>query len=181
MLFRSSNAINSDIKGHYTLIKAFGLIIEEGVDAELVIIGDGNKAVEYKRYVERTGLQDKVKFLGKLQRDELMSTLKTCNLMVLPTKMEGLPRTIIEAMSVGLPCLSSPTAGVPELIDEEYLFGTDDARGFADKIEYLVKKTDELMKMSMDNLKVSSKYTKSHLQKKRKWFYTKLREAVISR
>ena len=175
-----SNAINSDIKGHYTLINAFKNVCEYYDNVQLIIVGDGNKLFEYKSYVKDIGLEKKVLFTGRISdKKELNRILHEADLMVLPTKMEGLPRTIIEAMAVGLPCLSSPTAGVPELIDKQYLFSPDDVSGFANEIMYLLEHHDELERMSEINIKKSYEYESVVLQQRRGEFYNSLKNVCL--
>lgn len=174
-----SNAINTDVKGHTTLIKAFEKISKEIPEARLTIIGDGNKLDEYKKLVANLEVADKVTFTGRINdKNALLSKLRDSNLMILPTKMEGLPRTIIEAMSVGLPCLSSPTAGVPELIDKKYLFPPEDVNSFAKKAIELIKSPAELREMSSRNIEESKKYCKTVLDARRTEFYLNLRKTV---
>ena len=55
-----------------------------------------------------------------------------------PTQAEGLPRGILEAMAVGMPVLSTPVGGIPEIIEKDYLFSPFDAEAFANKICYLM-------------------------------------------
>lgn len=174
-----ANAINTDVKGHTTLIRAFALINKSAPYTRLIIIGDGTKLKEYKQLVEELRLSDKVTFTGRINDKKLLlSRLRECHLMILPTKMEGLPRTIIEAMAMGLPCLSSPTAGVPELLDDKYLFSPDDFTAFAEKTLELLSLPNELYEMSARNIEASKKYRKTILEEKRTDFYRKLRKLV---
>lgn len=174
-----SNAINNDDKGHTTLIKAFAVINKEIPETSLTIIGDGSKLEEYKKLAENLGVSDRVTFSGRISNKAvLLDELRNSNLMIMPTKMEGLPRTIIEAMSVGLPCLSSPTAGVPELIERKYLFSSDDFNAFAQETVRLIGSFDELYEMSARNIEESKKYCKSVLNARRSEFYLNLRKAV---
>lgn len=174
-----SNAINTDIKGHYTLINAAASVIEKGGNIEVICIGDGTKVNEYKEYIRGLKLDSKIRFTGRLNdKNVLLKTLRECHLMVLPTQMEGLPRTIIEAMAVGLPCLSTPIAGIPELLEERYMFEPMDYEGFADKIIQLIENPDELKHMSEQNIKKAKQFTKSVLEKRRTLFYNKLREQI---
>ena len=63
-------------------------------------------------------INDRVNFVGRISgHEEMFKFLKDCDLMVFPSKSEGLPRTLIEAMAVGLPCRSSNVEGIPELLD----------------------------------------------------------------
>ena len=174
-----SNAINTDIKGHYTLLKMTKDLLERGIKVEVLCVGDGTKVDEYREFVAQNGLTEVVRFIGRISsKDELLSILRNSNLMVLPTKMEGLPRTIIEAMAVGLPCLSTPVAGIPELLDEKYLFDPQDYRGFASKVEHLMNAPDELLKMSVENIEKAKAFTSDVLETRRTSFYKCLRESV---
>lgn len=167
-----SNAINSDIKGHTTLIKAFETVCKNVSNVELYIVGDGDLLQQYKDLVRRKGLEGKVKFTGRLNsKDEIYNLLRSMNLMVLPTKMEGLPRTIIEAMACGLPCVSTPIAGIPELLNSKYLFNPDDDKGFAKEIIRLIDSPEELYEMSSKNIEKSHKYSKRILDQRRNKFY----------
>lgn len=171
-----SNAINNDIKGHYTLINAIAEVVRRGCNVNAICVGDGTKVEEYRKYVKSIGMSDYITFIGRVhKKEELLDTLRQCNLMVLPTKMEGLPRTIIEAMSVGLPCLSTPTAGIPELLDKKYIFDPMDHIGFADAIVELSSKPDELLQMSLTNLEMARQFTRPVLEKRRTWFYNELK------
>lgn len=174
-----SNAINTDDKGHTALIKAFAVINKDISETRLMIIGDGSKLSEYKKLASDLGVVDKVTFTGRVNdKNVLFDELRNSNLMIMPTKMEGLPRTIIEAMSVGLPCLSSPTAGVPELIEQKYLFPPEDFNAFAQKTIRLIKSPDELYEMSIRNIEESKKYCKVVLDARRTEFYQNLRRTV---
>lgn len=172
-----SNAINNDIKGHYTLIKAVAEAVRQGCNVHAICVGDGTKVEEYREYIKSISMEEHIQFIGRLHRKEdLLDTLRQCNLMVLPTQMEGLPRTIIEAMSVGLPCLSTPTAGIPELLDEEFIFDPMDHMGFAGAIVDLSGKPEKLLQMSLDNLEKAKQFTRPVLEKRRTWFYNELKK-----
>ena len=155
-----------------TLIKAFETVCKNVSNVELYIVGDGDLLQQYKDLVRRKGLEGKVKFTGRLNsKDEIYNLLRSMNLMVLPTKMEGLPRTIIEAMACGLPCVSTPIAGIPELLNSKYLFNPDDDKGFAKEIIRLIDSPEELYEMSSKNIEKSHKYSKRILDQRRNKFY----------
>ena len=180
-LVHVSNAINDDAKGHTTLLKAVKRCQEMGFDATLTCIGDGSRLEEYKELANRLGISDRVAFLGRItNKEDIFRVLRDSDIFVLPTKMEGLPRTVIEAMAAGLPCLSTPIAGIPELIEEKYLFDPSDHEGFASEICRLFQTPSELEQMSKQNICIAKTYSREQLQPRRREFYGRLRDAVVA-
>lgn len=95
-------------------------------NVELLIIGDPNKGTieESEYYVDN----DKIKYLGKMSEDNLKNELKNCDYLILPSYTEGIPFVILEAMSVGIPCIYSNINGADEIISDEqngFLFNLD--------------------------------------------------------
>lgn len=171
-----SNAINNNIKGHKTFIEALKIVNDAGYNINGCCIGEGNMVSEFKKYAEDLGIGEKINFIGRLHsKNEVLDRLSKSDLLVLPTYMEGLPRTIIEAMAVGLPCISTPIAGIPELLEDKYLFHPDDSNGFAKEIIHLIENLNELEIMSKKNLEIAQRYTKDKLTIKRNEFYSRLR------
>lgn len=175
-LIHVSNSINSNIKGHKTLVEVLRIVVERGYNVTACCIGDGSYVPEIKEYAKNLGVVDKVQFIGRLHtREKVLERLSQSNLFVFPTYTEGLPRCVIEAQAVGLPCISTPVAGIPELIDGKYLFDPDDSEGFAKEIIRLIENPTELEEMSRNNIEIAKKYTKEKLSERRKSFYRKLR------
>ena len=96
------------------------------------------------------------------------------DMYVFPTQAEGLPRGILEAMAVGLPVLSTPVGGIPEVVERKYLFNPNDVEGFANMICYLADNPEEMNNISHKNFNKALEYKNSILQQKRDIFYQKL-------
>jgi len=159
-------------KGQDVLIKAFKKVIDNGYKAKLIFIGDGEKKHEFEELANDLNLQNYIKFVGLVkEKNILFDYLKKSHILVFPTQSEGLPRTIIEAMSQGLVCISSPVDGIPELLDNEFLIDYTDVDGYANKIIELINDWQKCCDESNKNFDKSLRYEKSVLENKRINFY----------
>lgn len=162
-------------KGQDVLIKALKIVLDKGYNVTLTFIGDGEKRKEFESLTKTLNINSKVEFIGLIKsKKEILNYLRKSHLMVFPTKSEGLPRTIIEAMSQGLPCISSPVDGIPELLNDEFLIDYDDVNGYANKIIEMINNWDKCCTISKENYNKSLKYNKKYLKQKRDDFYTRL-------
>jgi D-inositol-3-phosphate glycosyltransferase len=106
-------------KGHLDAVRALGAARERGIDATLVFAG----RVESESYLEQTmkaakslGVQDRVNVLRQVSPIELRRLYKEADLVILPSKDEGLPRVLIEAQAMGKPVVAYSVGGVPEAV-----------------------------------------------------------------
>ena len=127
---------------------------------------------------KKLGVENRVKFIGGVTRSRLSDYLESSDLYVMPTWAEGLPRVIIEAMAKGLPCITTPVSGNPELVSEHFLVGYSDINTLADRIEELVKNKSIYEVTSKENFERSLQYEASVLEKRRDAYYTKLKSCV---
>jgi glycosyltransferase involved in cell wall biosynthesis len=98
-------------------------------DDLLVAISYSGETDELLRLItpaKRLGVENQVHFLGLKVHDEVWAWLDQLDIYVQPSKQEGLPRALIEAMSRGCICMGSTTAGIPELLDPQYIFNNGD-------------------------------------------------------
>ncbi len=169
-------------KGQHILIKATKKVIQDGFNVKLILIGDGVKKKEFEELAKNEGITDKVYFTGNINdKNEIYRYLQNSHLMVFPTQAEGLPRTLIEAMATGLPCISSPVDGIPELIDQDLLIDYEDYIGYSKKIEELLSDWNKMIKIGRENCKKAEKYEKKLLDSKRQEFYNKIRRLCNKR
>lgn len=106
-------------KGQLILLDAFKRLIDEGNDARLVFVGDGElrKIIEDK--IDSNGLQDKVTITGYVSESEVRTHILESRALVMPSFAEGLPMVIMEAFAVGRPVISTYIAGIPELVQDK--------------------------------------------------------------
>ena len=178
-LLHVANSISNEIKGHRSFIRVVKYLANKGYDICGMCIGEGSKVEEFKSFARSLGIGERIKFIGRIgEKEKLCQKMEECDLMLFPTSAEGLPRVLIEAMSRGLPCLSTPVCGIPELLENQFLFEKEDISGFGEKIKYLIDHPEELNAMSKKNLLVAKEYLQSALEGRRTKFYQKLKNCI---
>lgn len=89
-------------------------LVKKEIPAKLVLVGDGPDRSECERLTRELDLNDDVKFLGK--QDGLEEILNCADIFLMPSQSESFGLSALEAMSCGLPVVSSSVGGLPELI-----------------------------------------------------------------
>lgn len=172
----SDVSMNSERKGERTLITAVKIAKEKGYKVNAIIIGDGSKKEEFMKLAVEYGVEKQVKFTGLLpSSDAVRKEMLSADVFVFPTKAEGLPRGILEAMAIGMPVLSSPVGGIPEILDQECLFDPLDANAYAEELCHFIDNPKEMDKLSERNFRKSQEFKNEILQVRRNEFYRKLR------
>jgi len=107
----------SEEKGHLVLFSAFRQLIKNYPAARLLIVGSGKKGEKLKDWVKREKLNNQITFLGNIA--ELSSLFKILDVSVLPSTLEGLGLSILEAQANGVPVIASSIGGIPEIITDK--------------------------------------------------------------
>jgi glycosyltransferase involved in cell wall biosynthesis len=159
------------------LIKAVGICLKNGLDVYLSIVGDGKHRGELENLAESLGLKERIAFLGQLKSGKpVRDELDKADLFILPSKGEGLPRAMIEAMARGLPCIGSSASGIPELLPAEDMVAAGNIAALAGKIQEVISSPARMAAMSERNLKKSRDYLNDLLQERRIGFFRELRQ-----
>lgn len=106
------------VKDHAFLLRACAELKQRGTTFQCWIAGDGPEKKRLENSVARLGLATEVKFLGHLSHHELQSLYLTADVVVLTSKSEGIPVTLMEAMAHGKPVLAPRITGIPELVTD---------------------------------------------------------------
>jgi glycosyltransferase involved in cell wall biosynthesis len=151
--------------------------VRDGLDIQLVLIGNGQYRRELEAQSQRLGIGKKVIFLGQLQAGEVVrSHLDRADIFVLPSHQEGLPRAMVEAMARALPCIGSNVGGIPELLPAEDMVPPGDVAALAAKIREVIANPERMAQMSARNLEKARNYQDELLGEKRNAFYRYVRE-----
>lgn len=111
--------------------------------------------------------------------DEVFNYLDELDIYLHPSKQEGLPRSVIEAMSRGCPVLASTVAGIPELLDEKYLHQPGDYKTLAEHLIHYLSDQNALLEMSKANFHKAKEYTAPVLNERRTQFWQEAVTVVI--
>ncbi|MCB9046936.1 MAG: glycosyltransferase [Chitinophagales bacterium] len=113
-----SCSLLSDVKRVHIMIQALKML---DIPVQWSHLGDGLLKEELKELVNSLGLQDKFIFLGQVNSSQVLSYYKenTIDLFINVSKSEGVPFSIMEAFSVGIPVIATDAGGTKEIVDDE--------------------------------------------------------------
>jgi len=103
-------------KGQHLLIDALRQLLDQGHNVRLRLAGNGPDESSLRAQADRLNLADRVIFEGAVNQDRIRSVYAQADLFCLPSFAEGLPVVLMEAMSMGIPCVTTAITGIPELI-----------------------------------------------------------------
>jgi glycosyltransferase involved in cell wall biosynthesis len=106
-------------KGHRILLEALALLSAEGVRYTCTLIGDGPERHSLEVLSSRLRLDASVRFLGAMAHQPTLSEVSQTEIFVLASFAEGLPVSLMEAMALGVPCISTTIAAIPELLRDK--------------------------------------------------------------
>lgn len=165
-------------KGPDVLIEAVAINAGQGRDTTMVIIGDGQYRPQLEALARARGIEERVRFAGRLSAGApVRRELDGADLFVLPSRTEGLPRALIEAMARGLPCVASDVGGIPELLPEEDRVTPGSAEDLALRIREILADGERQARMAARNLRKAHAYDAETLRGRRQAFYRAVRDA----
>ena len=174
----SMGILDQMYKGPDVLLQALAICKQKGFHFHLVWIGGGLNLEKVRQMADELGLGDNVSFKGTVtERAYIENEMDNSDLFVLASRTEGLPRAMIEAMARGLACIGSRVGGIPELLQDEYLFERENEQELAEMIMNIGADSNKLAAMSAQNVETAKRYTNSRLDKERTGFYSMVLKA----
>jgi glycosyltransferase involved in cell wall biosynthesis len=134
------------------LIQAFNLLHKDLPSATLTLVGDGVERVIVEELVKKNDLSSNVKLMGFQNHDDVLEIMRQSDLIVLPSRMEGNPRVLVEAMMVGLPVVATNVMGIKDMIKHEvtgYLVKEQTPEGLCAGIRYVLSNKDFAIKIAV--------------------------------
>lgn len=139
-------------KGLDVLLRALGRVQanEPGAEWTLDVAGDGPRRAEFEALAASEGIADKVTFHGFLSREEVRRRYDAADVFAFPSRFEGMPNVVLEAMACGLPIIGTRIAGTEELVEPDVngvLLPVDDLDALAGACLRFVTNREERLAM----------------------------------
>jgi glycosyltransferase involved in cell wall biosynthesis len=126
-------------KNHELLFAAYKIVKDHFPNSRILCVGDGSRKEELRELVKAIELNDRVVFAGL--RNDIVECLAIMSILVLPSRIEGLPNVILEAMAAKCPVIATDVGGVGELIRDGvtgFLVKPGNKQDLAEKITYVL-------------------------------------------
>lgn len=169
-------AVNVRYKGQEYVIRALDTLNHRrGFNFHYHLIGGGDNSF-LMNLTKKLNLEQYVHFIGPIPHEKIWYYLDNMDIYIQPSRQEGLPRALIEAMSRGLPAFGSRTAGIPELLPEDCLFDNGSVKQITKLLSSLT--INVMRRCANANYEKSFEYTSDVLAKRRKSFFDKVISSI---
>jgi len=160
-------SLQARYKGLDTALEAVAVLKAGNVPVRLQVVGEGPLSI-WQGMCRRLKIEDDVEFLGGLPGSAaVLRWFDQIDIYLHPSRAEGLPRSLIEAMSRGCCCFGSGIGGIPELLSANDVHAAGDARRLATLIELAAKSAERRIAAAHNNLAIARGYEPRVLEQRR--------------
>lgn len=131
-------------KGYADLIRAFAKIAKAFPDWRVVFAGNG-EIEQGKSLAKELGIENQIEFVGWVSGEEKEALFRAASIFCLPSYAEGFPMAVLDAWAYGLPVITTPVGGIPDVADDGenmLLFSPGHIDKLADNISRLITNND---------------------------------------
>ena len=149
------------LKGIYDLVEVIAEHKDEFSGKMILHVGGNGEVDALKKMITAFGVDDIVVFEGWVTGDKKIKLMNMCDIFILPSYVEGLPLSILEAMSYNMAIISTYVGGIPSLVEEDkngFLFEPGDKDAIYSSIKSLICDKELLLSMSKGNSELVADY-----------------------
>jgi glycosyltransferase involved in cell wall biosynthesis len=162
-------AVDVPHKGHEYVLRAIADLKKQGYTFQYQIAGAGSND-RLLSMAERYGVKNQILFMGSLKHEEVFSWLDTIDLYIQPSKQEGVPRALLEAMSRACPAIGSNAGGIPEALSASFVFKKGNINELGNKLLAISNRKTMLIEAER-NFNKSKEYGDQILTSRRNAFF----------
>lgn len=165
----TTGAVDVRYKGQEYVIRAIPALNKAGIRVKYMLVGGGDPTY-LQKIAHKCGVEDQVEFKGRCSLNEVYAFLDEADIYIQPSLQEGLPRSVVEAMSRGCPVIGARTAGIPELISPECVVRRKACRDIAETI-IRIADPETMAELAKRNFEEAGKYQSSVLKARRHAYF----------
>lgn len=155
-------------KGIVYLVDAVKILSQKYPNIFMDVMGEGDARDGLEKYVKEAGLSEKIKFIGRIPKDETFSHYQKADIFVLPSMNEGMSNAMLEALATGLPIISTNTGGAEELVKDGInglIVEKKNSHDLAEKIEKIISDENLRKRMGEESRKLAEKMSWENVAK----------------
>jgi len=145
-----------------TAIEGFALFAKQAPHARLSIAGSGEQATELVALVERLHLNNKVTFVGRLDRPEIAELYQNADILLNTSLVDNTPNSLIEALACGLVVVSSNVGGIPYLVTDQqhaFLVPPQSSTSVAQSLQLVIEQPEHARDIALNGHKMVTQFT----------------------
>lgn len=175
LVFATIGALHMKYKGYDLVIKTLSKINHAGGFSHKYLIAGGGDPSWLKSVIQKYNAENFVTIVPPMPHEKVFEWIDNIDVYVQPSKTEGMPRALIEAMSRACPCIGSNVGGIPELLKETVVYNNNIQK--IDQIStdlhdlILALTIDDYEEQAKLNFQEATKYSKSIIEEKRNMFF----------
>jgi glycosyltransferase involved in cell wall biosynthesis len=115
------------------------------------VAGIGSEEPALRSLARELGVEDRVRFLGHVEQEELPAALSACDIFIRPSRSEGMGISFIEAMAAGLPVIATPVGGIPDFLtagETGWTVGVDAPEEIARAVKDILARPEEAKRIT---------------------------------
>lgn len=143
-------------------LRAFAIVLRRYPDAVLILAGTGPLEAELKRQAAELGVEHRVRFAGRLSREDMAEVLRASTIALNPSTVDNMPNSVLEALASGVPVVSTRVGGVPYVVEDgitALLVPASDPDAMAHAVLALLDDPARACRMSAAGLQAARAYT----------------------
>ncbi len=158
-------------KGIDTAIEALERIHDNRIILHILGLGTEDDRKKWYKYSDKHGVRKQIVFDPSLsEMNQVLAWNDEMDIIILPSRSEGLPRCIVESLSRACPCVLSNVCGMPELVNEKWLHKPGDSIKLAELLIKMIQNPQDMIEAANENFERSHDFTQSVLKTRRNNF-----------